>query len=104
MAIKMEPISTLPEETKIVSLTDARRTYRPEKCSHKYMTVDEELNEVTCDDCGAKLNPVGMLLRFAHEESRWMQERVRLMELHKQLDTRVRCKCQHCGKMTKIRM
>lgn len=76
--------------------------YRLDRCQHKHMTVDEDLNEVTCDDCGAKLNPVAVLLRFESEESRWANEWERLRELHKKLDSRVRCKCQHCGLMTRI--
>ena len=99
----MTPISTMPEPTKVVSLREARNKYRADKCQHKHMTVDEELAEVECDDCGAKLNQVAMLLRFAHEESRWSREGERLRELHKELDARVRCKCQHCGQMTRIR-
>lgn len=99
----LEPISTLPEPTKVISLTAVRNKYRPGKCQHKNMTVDEDLNEVTCDDCDAKLNPVAVLMRFATEESRWQREGERLRELHKELDARVRCKCQHCGQMTRIR-
>jgi hypothetical protein len=97
-------ISTLPEPTKVISLKEARNKYRPDKCRHRNMTVDAELNEVECDDCGAKLNPVAMLMRFANEESRWAREGEHLKELHKELDARVRCKCQHCGQMTRIRL
>ena len=102
--MELTPISTLPEPTKVISLKEARNKYRPDKCQHKHMTVNEDLNEVECDDCGAKLNPVAMLLRFANEESRWQREGERLKELHKELDARVRCKCQHCGQMTRIRL
>lgn len=100
----LTPISALPESTKVISLKEARHKFRPDKCQHKHMTVDEDLNEVECDDCGAKLNAVSMLLRFAHEESRWSREGEQLRELHKRLDARIRCKCQHCGQMTRIRL
>ena len=66
------------------------------------MTIDEDLATVECDDCGEKLNPVAMLLRFATEESRWQREGERLRQLHRDLDARIRCKCQHCGQMTRI--
>ena len=101
--MELTPQSTLPEPTKVISLREARTRYRPGQCQHKHMTVDEQLNEVECDDCGAKLNPVAVLLRFANEESRWAREGEKLRELHKELDARVRCKCQHCGQMTRIR-
>lgn len=100
--MNLTPISTLPEETKVISLKEARNKFRPGKCQHKHMTVDEELNEVECDDCGAKLNPVAVLLRFSQEESRWARQGEELRELHRKLDERIRCKCQHCGKMTRI--
>ncbi len=102
--MNLTPVSTLPEITNVVSLKEARNKYRADKCQHKHMTVDEDLNEVECDDCGAKLNPVAVLTRFAREESRWQREGERLRELHKELDARVRCKCQHCGQMTRIRV
>lgn len=102
--MELTPISTLPEQTKVICLTAARNRYMAGKCQHKHMTVDEDLNEVVCDDCGAKLNPVAVLLRFANEESRWQREGERLRKLHADLDSRVRCKCQHCGQMTRIRL
>lgn len=99
----LPPISTLPVPTKVISLQEARNRFRADRCQHKHMTVDEDLSEVTCDDCGAKLNPVAVLTRFAREESRWQREAARLRELHQALDARVRCRCQHCGQMTRIR-
>jgi len=69
----LTPISTLPEPAKIISLKVARNKYRPGKCQHKHMTIDEDLATVECDDCGEKLNPVAMLLRFATEESQWQR-------------------------------
>lgn len=48
----LQPISTLPEPTKVISLTAARDKYRPGKCRHLHMTVDDELDTVSCDDCG----------------------------------------------------
>lgn len=99
----LTPISTLPEPAKVFSLADARHKFRAGKCAHRLLTVDEELATVECDDCHEKLNPVAMLLRFAHEESRWKREGEKLNELNKALDARIRCKCQHCGQMTRIR-
>ena len=96
--------STLPEPAKVISLNLARNKYRPDKCRHRHMTVDEDLNTVQCDDCGAQLNPVAVLMRFATEESRWAQQAHSLRELHKKLDARPRCKCQHFGRMTQIRL
>lgn len=100
----LTPISTLPEPAKIISLSVARNKYRPGKCQHKHMTIDEDLATVECDDCGEKLNPVAVLLRFANEESRWQRNGEELRKLHADLDARIRCKCQHCGQMTRIKV
>lgn len=102
--MELAPVSTLPEPTKVICLKEARSRYRPGSCQHKNLSVDEDLNTVECDDCGEKLNPVAVLMRFSREESRWAREGERLRELHKELDARVRCKCQHCGQMTRIRL
>lgn len=102
--MELPPISTLPEPAKVISLTEARNRYRPGACRHTHMTVDDDLHEVVCDDCGARLNPVAVLVRFATEESRWAREAEKLRELHRELDARIRCKCQHCGQMTRIKL
>lgn len=99
----LQPISTLPEPVKVISLTAARDKYRPGKCQHMRMTVDDELATVKCDDCGEKLNPVSVLVRFATEETQLERRRESLTALHQKLDAKVRCKCQHCGQMTRVR-
>lgn len=91
-------------ESNVISFKNVRNKYIKDKCKHKHMTVDGELNEVECDDCGAKLNPAAMLLRIAHEESAWKREIELLTELHKRLDKRIRCKCEKCGEMTNIKI
>jgi len=89
-------------KTNVISLCDARNKFKIDKCKHKHIEVDEELALVECADCGEKLNPVAMLLRFAHEESMWGRRCEELKKYLVELDARVRCKCQHCGRMTRI--
>jgi DNA-directed RNA polymerase subunit RPC12/RpoP len=76
------------------------------QCQHLIIEVDEEENEVVCEDCGIRLNPVAILWRFAGEESRlfneMQQRKAHIIEMAKRIDAKNRCKCQHCGKMTKI--
>lgn len=97
------PISTLPDPAKVISIREARTKYQAGKCAHRRLIVDEQLNTVECEDCGAQLNPVAMLARFAQEESLWQRRGEELNKLHAALDAKVRCKCQHCGQMTRIR-
>jgi len=88
------------QPTNIICLSEARRSYK--KCGHKNMTVDAELSELVCDDCGDRLNPIAILVRFSHEESRWKWQRDALMEERERIEAKSKCKCQHCGKITKI--
>jgi len=87
---------------KVISLSEVRGQYAPGRCQHQKILVDEALSEVECADCGAKLNPVATLARFAREESRLSREAERAQAAIDALNKRVRCKCLHCGKMTPI--
>jgi hypothetical protein len=89
--------------TNVISLDSARNRHSFGKCKHLPIVVNEKLNTVECDDCGAKLNPVAMLARMAEEESMWKRNLERMRELGEELKTRKRCKCEHCGNMTNIR-
>lgn len=91
------------DDGKVICIAAARARFAVAKCSHRNMIVDEDLAEVECQDCGAKLNAVAMLARFASEESRWHRQGVALRELQRKLEEKQRCKCQHCGKMTRVR-
>jgi len=74
-------------------------------CSHfpaTYFFCESE-NEVTCGNCGAKLNPVWVIAQLAMYESRWMDARRRYLQLKTEHERRRSCKCQHCGRMTRIR-
>lgn len=102
MTLSPIPLPTLPT-AKVITLSEVRRQYAPERCQHNQILVDEALSEVECADCGAKLAPVATLARFAREESRWYQEAERAREAIDALNKRVRCKCMHCGEMTNIR-
>lgn len=72
------------------------------KCRHLHTLVDERAAEVTCADCGEKLNPIWVLTQLATEDrilrDRWaaMRAEVRL------LGERTRVKCRHCSQFTPI--
>lgn len=95
-------IDAEPEQAKIICLTEVRSRYKIGKCRHRQLLVDQDNAFVECKDCGEKLNPIAMLSRFANEESRWNMERERLNETLAKLRDKVRCKCEHCGKMTRV--
>jgi septation ring formation regulator EzrA len=103
MIIKIDEQPMLnPKDAKVISITEVRSRYRFDKCQHLRVQVDAELAEVECRDCGAKLNAIAVLVRYATEESR-LSMRIDAMKAEREkLEKRVRCKCDHCGKMTRV--
>lgn len=73
-------------------------------CSHLFTTyiVDEKKAHVECGACHTPLNPMWVLMRLATEDRRSAEAVQRSKEVEKRLSERVRTKCQHCGKMTRI--
>lgn len=77
------------------------------KCSHigpdAHYNVRPGETEVECGKCHTRLDPVFVLVQLAHVESRFRQAHERYIEESKRLAERLRTKCQHCGKFTRIR-
>lgn len=76
----------------------------PAGCSHYNgpFQVSEKLDEVTCGRCNAKLNPMWVLSKLMHAESRWHENMARYQGEMKRLSERSKTKCEHCKQMTKI--
>ena len=70
--------------------------------NHQYL-IDEELSEVSCAKCDKKFNPMAVLVKLANREGTWKANQKRSQELMKKLEERTSTKCNHCGKMTKIK-
>ena len=90
------------EPTNIISLSEARTRYSVGTCQHKHFSVDEILDEVECSDCGAKLNPMQVLVRLAREESVLKNRIASMRQLKADLEKKQRTKCRHCGQMTPV--
>ncbi|HMF66121.1 MAG TPA: hypothetical protein VK602_00755 [Phyllobacterium sp.] len=67
-----------------------------------YVLSNEGETEVECGACGTRLDPMFVLRRLAHEETKWHDTRQRYNDEMKRLDERTRTKCDNCGKMTRI--
>lgn len=91
-----------PPTGQVIHLTAVRNFHSTRVCPHLHLSVDPEKAFVECKDCQEKLNPMAVLSRFAKEESRWSIERQSMNETIKKLQEKSRCKCEHCGKMTRI--
>lgn len=101
----MASIPVDPDEiTNVIVLSEVRSQYDYQKCRHLQIVVDEALAEVECGTCGAKLNPINVLARLAHEESRLKNRIEQNRRLKAELDKKTRTKCRHCGEMTPVRV
>lgn len=94
-----------PDEAslKVVEGPDTRFA-RASQCRHLNIRVNEDLAEVVCRDCDAKLNPIWVLIRMGKEETKWAFRRTEYIKMREALAQRSRCKCQHCGQMTRIKV
>ena len=71
-------------------------------CRHSNFLVDSSLQEVECGKCGAKLNPMYVIERMANKESMSRNAIEELSAIVEKTKDKLRCKCQHCHKMTRI--
>lgn len=73
-----------------------------ETCRHLAVYCDTRHSEVTCQQCGEKLNPVWILQTMSLEESMRRKRMEALQDACQKAEKKNRCKCEHCGKMTRI--
>ena len=93
-----------PDEVSMEPIAGPQAMFAPSgACRHLNVSVHEDLIEVVCRDCGAKLNPIWVLTRMAREETKWKLRRTEFIAARAELAKRQRCKCQHCGQMTRIK-
>ena len=75
-------------------------------CDHRSVLIDDELWQITCAKCGEVLDPIAYMVRLAKEESYQNllvnSYKKEVEELKNKLNEINRCKCEHCGKFTKI--
>lgn len=69
--------------------------------THGPFVVNEANAEVVCKTCGEKLNPMWVLASLAKSEARNSHRLEKLQEQVRETETKMRCKCEHCGKMTR---
>ena len=58
--------------------------------------------EVECGLCGARVDPMFVLMQVAQKESRWQYSRKMYAQEMERLADRRATKCTHCGRMTRI--
>ena len=92
-----------PEERSLV-----RRLEMPAglgECLHTFVTyiVNDAEADVECGRCGTRLNPMWVLAQIAIHDRRHHEAQKAAKAMSARLEEKRRCKCEHCGKMTRIR-
>ena len=93
----------------IIDFKIKKKLYDRDGCQHDRIEVDDSLYEIKCLDCGEKLNPVWYLCQIAFKQNKLKKmydeynKLARMINNTKvKLKTINKCKCEHCGKMTKV--
>lgn len=64
----------------------------------------ESRNTVTCKLCEKEVNPIYAIKMLAQQESGWMLTMEQFKREKAVLDKKRKTKCEHCEKMTRIRV
>lgn len=86
----------------VISIKSKRDDFSVKKCKHRDVTIDQSLYYVKCNICGETIDPVYFLHSIAMEENVLKWKISELKEELEKLKNKTRCKCDHCGKMTRI--
>lgn len=77
------------------------------RMDHGPILVDTDLATAECGTCGEKLNPMSLLKMYAQHESRLAMRfdelRLHIEKLKFQSERQNRVRCEHCGKLTRIK-
>lgn len=88
------------DNTKTLTVIDSRWGAG---CKHPRAEIDERLAELTCADCGVKLNPIDFLINMAHKLTSYERETQALKQQRAEAEVRIRCRCTKCGEWTPVR-
>jgi hypothetical protein len=72
-------------------------------CQHGRAIVDPKLLDLTCADCGDKLNPIEFLVGLATQERIFKHQQESISAARAALEERKKCRCTKCGEWTEIR-
>lgn len=72
-------------------------------CQHHSVLVNVNLAQLQCDKCKALVNPVEWLAQMIEEWHRIADLTLRYKEAEFSYLAKQRCRCDCCGKMTKVR-
>lgn len=89
-------------ELNVINLFERRSIYCDRKIWHGPFIFDPNGNECECKTCGAKFHPMAVIEMLANQESRYNRKAKEAIAIEEKVKDKNRCKCEHCGKITKI--
>ena len=103
-----DEVTELPDEFgNVVSLVVRRAGLQQRrwsgKCLHQKLVVDTSLAKLQCQDCGKEINAVEWIANTTEYYGGLRRERQRYDSAKALFDVKSRCKCEHCGKLTRIK-
>ena len=90
----------------IIDIEIKRGEYEANRCNHHRIAINERLAFIKCRDCGETLDPLRYLIDQGEDINRLIRKRNEIArdinDIDAQLKESSKCRCQHCGKMTRI--
>lgn len=74
-----------------------------QECAHVHVTIHHEKATIHCDDCKAELNATTWLSMMVEEWARVERLYRNYVQAKEAYEFKSRCKCEHCGKMTRVK-
>ena len=92
----------LPEDRTVMLAWEAGKSGGCQHTMTQYIVGGVGETEVECGRCGAKLNPMWVLMEIATADRRYQEAAARHKDEMRRLSERTRTKCEHCKQMTRI--
>jgi hypothetical protein len=86
----------------VLSLEVYRRRYASEERKHRRVRADEELSDLLCLDCKARVSPIAYIVRVADSWRHTEANRRAAIHEQERAQLRSRVRCHKCGEMASI--
>jgi len=90
----------------VISIEVARARslmFKESACQHSAVKIDRLEAMLVCCDCGKEINPIEWIAFMAEHWHRIQDLTRRYSEAKVSYEAKKRCRCEHCGQLTKVR-
>lgn len=93
-----------PENVISIEVARARNLmFKESSCQHLAVKIDRLEAMLSCSDCGKEINPIEWIAFLAEHWGRIQELMRRYHEAKVSFEAKQRCRCEHCGQLTKVR-